>query len=282
MHAGLKKSTFLVVFFATLVLATNVFSSQPQISAATLPEYNIESEPAPVSALSYVVFDLATGEVLAAKEPTTVRPVASVTKLLTAATLVQTGDLEQVGTVKWSDLASEGRAGKLEADDMYTYRELLFPLLLESSNDAAAFFERVTKGAVLTEMNKLANSIGMIDSEFSDASGLSDHNQSTAADLKTLLTYVATNVPYVLDITTLPQHLGTYTGWVNNSPVQGSVYLGGKHGYTTAANRTLVALFEETFATESRTLGYVLLGSADLSKDTALLRTFVHQSVHYE
>ncbi len=278
----LRKSTFLVVFFATLVLATTVFSSQSPVPVTSVPEYRIESEPAPVSALSYLVFDVATGEVLAAKEPGTVRSVASVTKLLTAATLVQNTDLEQVGVLEWSDVVSEGRAGKLEVGDVYTYRELLFPLLLESSNDAAAFFERETTGELVTQMNSLAVSIGMSESSFADASGLSEYNQSTAADLKMLLTYVATNVPYVLDITTLPQYIGTYTGWFNNNPVQDNAYLGGKHGYTTAADRTLVALFEETFATESRTLGYILLGSADLVKDTALLRTFVHESVRYE
>jgi D-alanyl-D-alanine carboxypeptidase len=282
MHASLKKSTFLVVFFATLVLATNVFSSQSPAPAVPLPDYTIESAPAPVSALSYLVFDATTGEVLIAKEPDTVRPAASVTKLLTAATLVQNEDLEQVGTIEWSDLNTEGRAGKLEVSDKYTYRELLFPLLLESSNDAAAFFERETAGAIVAEMNSLAESIGMQNSSFVDASGLSDRNQSTATDLRALLTHVATNVPYVLDITTLPQHVGTYTGWVNNSPVRDSGYLGGKHGYTTAANRTLAALFEETFASESRTVGYVLLGSADLAKDTAILRSFVHESVRYE
>lgn len=283
MHTSLKKSTFLVVFFMTLVVATNVFSSQPPVPSVASPDYTVEpSETSLVSAASYVVFDVATGEVLVAKNQDTVRSVASVTKLLTAAALVQSQDLEQVGVIEVSDVAAEGRAGKLAVGDMYTYREVLFPLLLESSNDAASFLERETNGAVVEAMNTLAASIGMSQSHFTDASGLADQNQSTATDLKVLLTYLTTSAPYVLDITTLPQHIGTYTGWVNNSPVRDSTYQGGKHGYTVAANRTLAALFEETFASESRTLGYVILGSADLAKDTALLRMFVKQSVRYD
>ena len=69
------------------------------------------------------------------------------------------------------DVAAEGRAGKLEAGQKYVLRDLLFPLLLESSNDAAAVFER-TLGKISFPQVQLA-----------DASGLSSYNVASASDL---------------------------------------------------------------------------------------------------
>jgi D-alanyl-D-alanine carboxypeptidase len=58
-------------------------------------------------------------------------------------------------------------------------------------------------------------------------------------------------------------------------------YKGGKHGYTDAANQTLVAVFSEE-SLGGRELGYVLLGSDDVRLDTELLRTVIQNSVRFE
>jgi D-alanyl-D-alanine carboxypeptidase len=80
----------------------------------------------------------------------------------------------------------------------------------------------------------------------------------------------------------LSKRAGPYVSWSNNSPVLNESYRGGKHGFTEAANRTLVALFNESFVTGQRTLGYVILGSDNLSQDIEKLRTFVSESVTLE
>ena len=115
-----------------------------------------------------------------------------------------------------------------------------------------------------------------------DVSGLGDGNVSTVSDLALFLQYLAVDNKHVLDITRLTQYIGPHTGWVNNSPVQDSSYRGGKHGYTVAAGRTLAAIFEEEFKGGKRELGYIVLGSADLSADTALLRSFTKEAVTFE
>lgn len=276
------KLAFLGVIFLLLFAYTNVFSSQPVATVAASPQFFVTATESNVSAQAFAIFDVESGEVLLAENTDAVLPIASVTKLITAATLVKNTDLTETGTVTMADVLTLGEAGQLTAGDVYSYRDLLFPLLLESSNDAAAFFERETKGEVVKEMNQLAAALGMEETSFTDASGLNDSNVSTVADLMTFLTYLVEEEPYVLDITTLKQYVGPYSGHLNNNPVIGSDYQGGKHGYTVAANRTLVALFEEDFGEDKRTLGYVLLGSEDLAADTTKLRNFVAKEVTFK
>ena len=281
---ALKKSIpLLALFFAVLTYSSVVSSSEP-VLVETAPEkhYSVKGEAPSLSTNTFAIFDVASGEVLLASHEEDVVPIASVTKLITAATLLTDHNLESIGTVTAADLDTEGRAGKLEVGDDYVYRELLFPLLLESSNDAAAFFERETNGEVITNMNRLVKTIGMSDTTLVDASGLSDKNVSSAADLMHFLSYVYVNKQHLLDISRLEHFVGSYTGWVNNSPVITASYRGGKHGYTEAAGRTLVALFEEQFGESTGIIGYVLLGSENIAADTALLRGFVAQSVVFE
>ncbi len=279
----LKKIVFPVAFVLVLFIYSDVFSSPlPKTASSPNPKYQVEEGVLDISAKAYAVFDVETGEVLASGETEKVLPIASVTKLITAVALVNSFDMDSQGVVTASDVATEGESGKLQAGEKYQYRELLFPLLLESSNDTATFFERETKGEVVLEMNNLAQKVGMSKTKFADASGLSDNNQSTVSDLVKFLRYLNQNESYVLDITNLKQYVGPYNGHLNNSPVFDDNYRGGKHGYTLSANRTLVSLFEEDFGQTKRTLGYVLLGSNDLANDTEKLRNFVANSVTYE
>ncbi len=282
MPLSFKKIIFPIVVILVLSAYSGAFSTQASAPIIPAPQLKVLTEPAAVTATAYAVFDVETGAVLAGKAVEKVLPIASVTKLATAAALVENFDLEKNGQVDADDVATEGRAGKLKEGDNYSYRELLFPLLLESSNDAAAFYERATNGEILVQMNTLAKSLGMKDTAFTDASGLSDQNISTVSDMVTFLTHLAKKESYLLDITSLGQYVGKNTGWVNNSPVLAENYRGGKHGYTEAANRTLIALFKEDFTQSQRTIGYVVLGSDDLAADTTALRDFVENDVTFE
>ena len=121
--------------------------------------------------------------------------------------------------------------------------------------------------------------VGANKTVFVDASGLADDNVSTANDLQLLLSEVFKNEPHVFDISTLPQYISSYTGWLNNNPVMSEPgYLGGKHGYTVAANRTLVAVFDETISGHVYTLGYIILESANIKADVDILRQFINNS----
>jgi serine-type D-Ala-D-Ala carboxypeptidase (penicillin-binding protein 5/6) len=251
------------------VFTTPQADSAPTVVVEKTPELVVTETPVSVSAKAYAVIDIETGEVLFAQNADEVLPIASITKLFTAAALPPTAyDAEIVVTA--ADIATEGRAGKLEAGEVYSAYTLLFPLLLESSNDAAVALERITAVPTVASM------------AIADTSGLSSGNRASARVLVTQIRSLYQTHPHIFDITKLKQFIGPYTGWVNNSPVAASPeYRGGKHGYTEAAGRTLAAVFAEP-TIHDRELGYVILGSSDIQADTFALRAAVKHSVHLQ
>jgi D-alanyl-D-alanine carboxypeptidase len=289
MHKLTTRAVIFAVLLLALVAYSNVAPSKQltSVSASYIdPEYRVDIddkadiEKLPVSA--FIVFDVDTGEVFASKQADKPLPIASVTKLVTALAVSDTLDLEGTAVVASTDVYTEGRSGKINPGEKYTYRELLFPLLLESSNDVATVFERETQGGVVEAMNSLTKNLGTKHTTFLDASGLSEKNISTVNDLMIITSYIYRESSHILDITKLTQFVGPYTGWVNNNPVIDNSYLGGKHGYTNAANRTIVALFKEDFKAGSKTLGYIVLGSDNLKSDIATLREFTAQSIYFQ
>lgn len=235
------------------------------------------------AAKAVVVFDVETGTEIASKNSTEPLPIASVTKLLTAAVFYRDADLAGSTTITWSDVNTYGDAGRIHAYEAYSHRELLFPLLLESSNDAASAMLRVYP-KLLEYMNAYTQKLGLLETHFEDPSGLSEQNVSTAYELSVLARDIYRSHPHIVDITRLSQYVGTHTGWINNNPlVNEPGYRGGKHGFTEAANRTDVAFFEETLQNgTTRVIGYVVLGSDDVPSDINLLRATVQENVRFE
>lgn len=224
-----------------------------------------------ISARAFGVIDIETGEILLSHNASEVLPIASVTKLFTAATVLEKQVTDALVTITPPDVATEGRAGSLAVSQTYTAHELLFPLLLESSNDAATALMRTIDEEVLIADRKMA-----------DGSGLSSRNQASVTELTSELPRLYKKFPHIFDITTLSQYVGTYTGWKNNSPVRDmSGYRGGKHGYTYEAGRTLLAVFAEEDL-GGRELGYIILGSADIVADVQTVRGMVKHSVQLQ
>lgn len=274
----------LAVFVVPIVAVSSIApAAEPVVATAEVvqEEEVVATDTIPVlDAAAYAVFEVETGKVLGAFNSAAVLPIASVTKLLTAATVLRTVDRNVEYTITEEDVATLGRAGRLAAGHVYPAYELLFPLLLESSNDAARVLERETSGDIVLRMNAYAKELGATSLAVVDASGLSDANRASVNDLLTLTRALYTDLPHVFDMTTLSKRAGPYVGWANNSPIFTHEYRGGKHGYTEAAGRTVVALFAEDIAGgETRVFGYVILGSSDLRADVATLRSFVKTQV---
>ena len=265
------------IFLVALWSVDDAINYEPSLSVGMFPEV-------PVSAKALMIFDADSGTEIYSKDSTTAYPIASLTKLATAAMFLEYADLTATTTILWSDVATEGTAGRLQAYEEYTYRDLLYPLLLDSSNDAASVMARVYP-SLLQEMNTYATStLGLTSVVFADTSGLSDANVANAYEFAQLARSIRTQLPHVFDISQLSQFIGVHTGWMNNNPfIADATYKGGKHGFTYSANRTAVSFFEETLASgNTRTIGYVLLGSDDLRSDMELLRQAVRANVRYE
>ena len=262
-----------------------MFSYQSDVTVPAKPAvFVLATNTVPtISAPAFAIFDVESGQVLVSADADTPHPIASVTKLFTAVAILETFNPESTTTITWTDVAGEGESGKLHPSEVYSYRGLLFPLLLESSNDAADTLERATGEKLLPAMATVAAEYGAVHSNFFDASGLSPKNISTVTDLVVFSRAVGKKYPFVYDVSTLPQYIGAYTGWRNNNPVsQADEYRGGKHGYTPAAGRTLVAQFSEQFKSGDRTIGYIILGSDNLATDVATLRNYVAEMVQYQ
>jgi D-alanyl-D-alanine carboxypeptidase len=258
-------------------------AAKVEYESVVKPSLTIVSDVPPVlSADSFIVLDLETGQTITSKEPDKVLPIASITKLFTAEAVLKSFVLDEEVVVSPYDVWSPEPFGKLQIGEKYSHRELLFPLLLESSNDAAALYERVSDKEVIKEMGKVASDVGLIKTKFSDASGLSLENVSTVSEIASYLTYLNKEQSHILDITRLPQYVGPYTGWLNNSPVFAKDYMGGKHGYTTEAGRTIGAIFSLSIGEAKRSFVVVILGSKDIVSDTNTLKAFVSKNVRFE
>lgn len=236
-----------------------------------------------ITAKSWLVFDVDTGETVYSYNATEKLPIASLTKLITAATFYKNNNIWATTSITWSDLNTEGDAGKLRYGEVYTMHTLLFPMLLESSNDAAAAYGRVDLELV-NKMNNYAATLGLTNTEFSDVSGLSVHNQSSALDLSAIVFDVYHHNRHLIDITSLKYYLSPTKSWLNNNRFVNEVgYIGGKNGFTPEADKTLISILDEELNNgRKRRLAYIMLGSDNTEYDLGLLRSHVKDHVSYE
>jgi D-alanyl-D-alanine carboxypeptidase (penicillin-binding protein 5/6) len=156
-----------------------------------------------LDAAAAVLADLDTGQVLYAKGPDQERPIASVTKIMTALLVLERANLTDVVTVGEDatfppDLAGLSALGLVEGERI-SVENLLYALLLQSANDAAiALADHVSGTEARFEklMNARAAELGMTHTRFRSPNGLDDRGYSSARDLATLTraTYAASPV----------------------------------------------------------------------------------------
>lgn len=263
---------FLVVAMSVFALQRTPFEGDPvQVSAQTqsvsvvVPDFEL------ISARAWGMFSIETGEVLGGSEIDTEYPIASVTKLFTAYAILQSSQRDSVVTITASDVATEGRSGKLIQGDTYSLYELLFPILLESSNDAAVATKR-SMGAEYTQiLEEIREELKLIHTTLSDSTGLSPRNVSTVHDLARFFSFLKRTEPHLVDITQLDTYVTERTGYINNNPVhQYENYRGGKHGFTDEAQETFVG----SFKLPQGEIGIILLGSTDIAEDIDVLLSY--------
>lgn len=282
----------LLLIFVILAVAIGIANRDElkrESNTGGTPDYSVTSDSfasSSVSAASFIVFDMSTGRVFGERSADASREMASITKLITAYTALATSTIDASTTVSWRAIATEGRAGHLTGGQKTRVRELLFPLLLESSNDAAeAIAEANGRASFVALMNEQVQSLGMSRTTVVDPSGLGRGNSSTAHDLMVLLRHLNEYNRHVLDITTLSSYVGERQMWQNSDPLLSSEgFSGGKHGFTDTAGRTIALVVEEQFNDIGavRQIGIVLLDSDDLMGDVAKLREEFRRSVSLE
>jgi D-alanyl-D-alanine endopeptidase (penicillin-binding protein 7) len=165
--------------------------SVPAKIAAPKP---VEKLPRGLSLKSSVVLvvDQKNSDVLAARRADRQQPIASLTKLMTALVVLEAGlPMDDVVTITRDDYdALKHTYSRLVSGDKFTREQLLLLALMSSENRAAAALARSYPGgtkAFVATMNAKAAKLGMADTHFVDASGLSQRNVSTAHDLVKLI-----------------------------------------------------------------------------------------------
>ena len=229
---------------------------------ATVRISTVASGPSGVGARSAAVENAATGKLLWSRGLNTERPMASITKVMTAFLVIRAGHLDRAITVPsavtgYVRAHNASSAGLLPGDRL-TARQLLYGLLLPSGADAAYTLAQAYGpglSAFVARMNAAARLLGMKRTHFSNFDGLPYptpySNYSTAANLL-VLGRAAMLLPVFRSV--VNQHsyrLASGSGhhaywWKNLNPLLGRYpgAIGIKPGYTKAAGQCL--LFEAT------------------------------------
>ncbi len=198
-----------------------------------------------VSAAAYVAADLQTGQIIIEKNRDSVLPIASITKIITAATADDLISRDSLITLTPQVLSTEGNSGNLKINEKMKSADLMYPLLLVSSNDAAeGFAEFYGRQKFIDSMNRAVKLIGARSTFFKDPSGLSYENVSTADDLLKIVQWLYTSKRNIIDTTRIKTKSVTGHVWVNPTHfLNMSSYIGGKNGYTDEAERTAISIF---------------------------------------
>ena len=135
----------------------------------------------------------AEGQVIYGKDIDTVRSIASITKLMTAMVILDSGlDLNEKITVTKADRDLVQLTGsRLEYGASLSRREMILLSIMSSENRAATALGRNFPGgmtAFVKQMNRKAEQLGMKNSHFADPAGLNVDNTSTARDLMKMVT----------------------------------------------------------------------------------------------
>ena len=121
---------------------------------------------------------------------------ASTTKLMTAVLLIESGLLDSTTRVSAHAAATPYASGRMAVGDAFNTRDLLYAMLLPSSNDAAtAVAERVggNEAAFVNMMNAKAEKLGLTKTHFRNPHGLdADGHYTTAKELAKLTAYAYT------------------------------------------------------------------------------------------
>jgi D-alanyl-D-alanine endopeptidase (penicillin-binding protein 7) len=182
----LPRQLSLVLTVLTVSLAT-LLGSSPTAASRFLQRVG---SPDLRSEAAYIVD--ASGELIYGKNADSVRPVASITKLMTAMVIIDSGlDLDERITVTKADRDLVQLTGsRLEYGAQLSRREMIMLAIMSSENRAASSLGRNYPGgteAFVSAMNAKAGLLNMRHSQFADPAGLRVENRSTARDLSAMI-----------------------------------------------------------------------------------------------
>ncbi len=233
------------------LLASTGIIEHPKAGAAPLPN---------ISADTWLIADLTTGEVLAAKNPhARVRP-ASTLKTLTSVTLMPQLDKNAIHVATDKDIRVDGSHVGIVNGATYTIWDLWHGLLLPSGNDAAMALAHQFGGSEKTvrAMQAMAQNLQAYDTHVVNPSGLDADGQLTSAYDMALIAAAAMQIPDFRTVANTKSY--AFPGYMPKPGHQRKTFqiytenrllrhdyrgiAGGKTGFTSLAHRTFWAAAE--------------------------------------
>ncbi len=206
-----------------------------------------------IASISGVAIDGKSGQILYAKNPNVKIPPASTVKLLTAMVVLDRLSLKEKVVISKKAEDTPSISPHLREGEIYTVEDLLFLMLMKSSNQASVALAKAVAGSeeIFADlMNNKAKMLGFKNSHFVTASGLPGGNQYTTAYELALLLYEALKYPLIKEILNTPvKVISSFQGRTfvikNTNKLLfedelKEVVLGGKTGYTNLSKHCLV------------------------------------------
>lgn len=157
-------------------------------------------------AVSYLLIDYDTGEILLSKASSEQVPIASLTKIMTAVVALDLASDSELFTVSSYAPTIEPTSIGVKSGQKMTVNELLHGLLMTSANDAAQVLKegvdkKYGKEVFTSAMNEKAKIIGLSHTQFDNPQGFdSENNYSTAEDLAILSRFALSHYPLIAEI----------------------------------------------------------------------------------
>lgn len=162
-----------------------------------------------LASTSAILFDADTKTIVFQENAFERRPLASITKIMTAMVALDHGIAwEQEANILPSEYGVGGEL-ILHPGETVTMRDLFAASLLGSANNATAAYVRqlgISQEMFVQEMNRKAIALGLEQTEFTDVTGLSPENISTAYEIAILANYAFANYPDISDITSKKEY----------------------------------------------------------------------------
>lgn len=164
-----------------------------------------------LTAQSVLMYDLTENKILYEKDPDVRRPMASLTKIMTAIIALETPKPDDEYVVTKADMVTGDDMG-VSPGEIYTLQDLLYGLVLHSGNDAAETIANNYPGgrsAFINAMNNKAKALGMLNTNYTNPSGLEGDGPqyTTTYDLLIATRYALEHYPLFAQVVASPSYI---------------------------------------------------------------------------
>ena len=258
-------------------------SSHNQVSIQSV-QVRVTTGDAPVlvaHGVSAYAVDSTTMTTLYSQNAAMMRPIASLTKIMTVYIILRDHNLADIVTVGMlPKYGPEDEVLGLVAGEKFSVEQLIRAALVPSDNDAADALAIYDSGSILAFTNKMNETLTewrIHDAHYASASGLTDENNYASAEALAKIAKLALTSSSVRSLvatkqTTVTDEAGTFYKVTSSDKLLSPLpFYGIKTGYTTAAGQCFVGLT----TINGHEVITVVLGSADRFGDSMALRNWI-------